>query len=100
MKLHQLHALADDFGLIDRRVAVPASISRGAWRYAHRAGLLLPIHYDLSRLADVPGSPEQRIMAAIRAVSPSRGTDRAMAAGRTGAYLLGVGVPAESPIHV
>jgi hypothetical protein len=100
MQLDAIRALADAHGLLVRSSVVPTSLSRKAWRHAHDIGLLVRVHPDVSRVVDVPASPELLIAAAVAAARPSAGEHRIMASGRTGAYLLGVGVAPDDPIHL
>ena len=100
MKLCDIHPHTHEHGLVVRGEVVPEHMTRARWRYAHRIGLLVRIHADVSRVADAPTTPHQLILAAVLASAPSVGTARTMVSGRTAAFLLGVSVPWDDPIHI
>ncbi len=100
MRLDALRAIARPHGLLLRSDAVPHHMTPDAWRHAHRVGILVRVHPDVSRLVDHPPTPEQMILAAVLASAPTAGRARTMASGRTAAYLLGIDVPWGDPIHV
>jgi very-short-patch-repair endonuclease len=100
MKLENLGAHADTHGLLVRRTLVPTTLSRAAWRHAHAMGYLVSIHPGVSRVADSTVTPEMAIAAAVEAARPRFGDERVFAGGRTAAYLSGLDVPWDDPIHV
>jgi very-short-patch-repair endonuclease len=100
MKLENLNGHADAHGLLVRRTLVPTTLSRAAWRHAHAMGYLVSIHPGVSRPADAILTAEMSIAAAIAAARPRSGDQRVFAGGRTAAYLVGVDVPWDDPIHV
>ena len=63
-------------------------------------GYLVSLHPGVSRLADAIVTPQMAIAAAIEAARPRVGQERVFAGGRTAAYLAGVEVPWDDPIHV
>jgi hypothetical protein len=100
MKLENLSAHADRNGLLVRRTLVPAMWSRAAWRHAHAMGYLVSVQPGVSRLADAIVTPHLAIAAAVEAARRRVGQERVFAGGRTAAFLAGVDVPWDDPIHV
>jgi very-short-patch-repair endonuclease len=100
MKLENLGVHTDVNGLVVRRMILPTTWSRAAWRHAHEMGYLVALHPGVSRLAESTLTPEMAIAAAIEAARPRVGQERVFAGGRTAAYLDGVDVPWDDPIHV
>lgn len=100
VKLDEIRRLADTTGLVVYGRVVPHALTRKAWRHAHTTGQLVTVHHGVSRLIDAADSVEMRIAAAIAAARPAQGLDRVFAGGRTAAYLLGIDVPADRPIHL
>jgi very-short-patch-repair endonuclease len=100
MRLVEIRSRARAHGIVVFSDLVPEHMSKEAWRHAHDTGLLVHLHHCVSRLIDAPPTPEQAILAGVLAAAPTSGAERTMAAGRTAAYLVGVGVPPDDPIHV
>jgi very-short-patch-repair endonuclease len=100
MKLENLRTDADRHGLFVRRTLVPSKWSRAAWRHAHAMGYLVALQPGVSRLADSTVTPQMAIAAAVEAARPRAGEERVFAGGRTAAFLEGIDVPWDEPIHI
>jgi very-short-patch-repair endonuclease len=72
-----------------------SGLTRSAWYRALRAGTIEQIHPYVARLHGTPDTPEQRIAAALEAVS-----ERAIASHRSAAHLYGVPRPDSDPVDV
>jgi hypothetical protein len=70
-----------------------AGRSRSSWYRAHRAGVLVPVHPGVSRLAAVTPSPEQAVLAAVLLTGGA-------ASHLSAAWLWGADVPGVDPVDV
>ncbi len=81
------------YGLITLGDVRGAGRSRSSWHRAHRAGLLVPVHPGVSRVATVAPSPRQAVLAAVLLTG---GTASHLSA----AWLWGAPVPGTDPVDV
>lgn len=86
---------ADHHGLLTRRAAERAGISRAGWYRALRDRQFISLYPGIARMSGVPTTRKQRIAAAVLAAQPG-----AMASHRSAAFLWGVDRPADDPIDV
>ena len=95
MHLRTLQSQSNRYGLVNRRDLVPTVMSRSSWSRALRAGYLLESQPNIGRLASAPCTWEQRVAAAVMSAG-----DDALAAGATAAFLYGVSLPPDGPVHI
>lgn len=88
-------------GLVTRRVATSAGISRSAWYRALGGGVLEPLHAGVARVVGHAPTREQRILAAVLALSHvPEPPSIVVASHRSAAALLGLDRPPSDPIDV
>jgi hypothetical protein len=88
-----LSAARRQYGLVALDQVRAAGRSRSSWHRAHRAGLLVPVHPGVSRLAAVGPSPEQAVLAAVLVTGGA-------ASHLSAAWLWGADVPGVDPVDV
>jgi len=80
-------------GLVTLDQVRAAGHSRSSWHRAHRAGLLVPVHPGVSRVAAAPRSTAQAVLAAVLVTGGA-------ASHLSAAWLWGAAVPGVDPVDV
>jgi very-short-patch-repair endonuclease len=99
MDLRLLRRNARRHGLVVRNDLVPHIMSSSSWHRAHEHGALVAVHRGVSRIVDIPQTPQQTILAAVITSGPG-----ALAAGPSAAQVWGhdpdVADPSVALVHV